>query len=431
VVTVPPFWRHLSDAGKRVGIVDVPLASLDGRINGLHVVEWGVHDALYGFRTTPTHLGAELLSRYGMHPVGSCCDGIRRSAQDYRDFGDRLISGIETKAKMARRLLAQGPWDFFMQVFSESHCVGHQCWHLNDAGHPAHDPAIFAEADDPVRRVYEALDRALGEIMADANAALVIVFSSHGMAHWYGAQFLLRDILFKLGAATPSPTPTVPVVAEIAGAAWRRLPDAVRQALIPLRNLARHDRPDRDSTPRLGVDTANSACLPLSNGLGTGGIRLNVAGREPTGILRPGPELESYVDSLGKDLLALVDAHTGLPLIRRVLRTAALYRGPHLASLPDLVVEWSDATARGSAAVGRGQGAEVVARSSRLGEVRGVNHYGRTGEHRPDGLFVAAGPTVRTGPLDAPISVLDLAPTFCDLVGVPASGFDGVPIRLY
>ena len=48
-----PFWSHLSRAGRRVAILDVPLTRIDPSINGLQVVEWGGHDSVYGFQTWP------------------------------------------------------------------------------------------------------------------------------------------------------------------------------------------------------------------------------------------------------------------------------------------------------------------------------------------------------------------------------------------
>jgi predicted AlkP superfamily phosphohydrolase/phosphomutase len=54
-----------------------------------------------------------------------------------------------------------------------------------------------------------------------------------------------------------------------------------------------------------------------------------------------------------------------------------------------------------------------------------VNRYGRTGEHRPGGFFVAAGPGLPAGRLTRVVSVLDFAPTLLALLGVPAPAGDG------
>jgi predicted AlkP superfamily phosphohydrolase/phosphomutase len=44
-----------------------------------------------------------------------------------------------------------------------------------------------------------------------------------------------------------------------------------------------------------------------------------------------------------------------------------------------------------------------------------------TGSHRPEGFFLAIGEGVGTGALETPVDLLDLAPTWLDILGVPKS----------
>ena len=418
-----PFWRTLSDAGRRVAIFDIPLSRLDGAVNGIHVVEWGGHDAVFGFGALPHAVEAEIRTRFGAHAAAGACDAGRRSPEEYAAFADTLVRGVRAKAELTLHYLRQGGWDLFAQVFTEAHCAGHQCWHLHDAGHPAYDATAAARAGHPLRRVYAAIDAAIGAIVAGAGDATVLVVVPHGMAHWYGAQFLLREILVRLGAAQPAAagrarSPT------FARRLWRAAPAGIRDRLRPVR-----DRIAVRSTasPTLGVDTARSLCFAVHNGLAVGGIRLNLAGREPTGTLRP-EDAAGFCDDLAAALLAIMDDRTGRPLVRRVLRTDRLYDGDRLHLLPDLLVEWSDDVATGSTTVGDGRGATVRAHSDRTGPIEGTNHYGRTGEHRPDGMFVAAGPGLRPGRLDRTVGVMDFAPTVTAMLGVTMPGTDGTVI---
>jgi hypothetical protein len=96
--------------------------------------------------------------------------------------------------------------------------------------------------------------------------------------------------------------------------------------------------------------------------------------------------------------------------------------------LPDLLVEWSDRTAMGSTALAGGAGARVIARSPRIGTIVGANEYGRSGEHRPGGWFVATGPGVLAGRVQREPSLLDLAPTFGAVLGVSLPNVEGMPI---
>ena len=175
-----PFWSALSAAGHRVAVLDAPLSPIDRALNGMQIVEWGGHDALYGFQAQPADLAATIQSRFGDHPVGSVCDRVRSSAEDYAQFVDALTQGVAAKSRMTRHFLRQGDWDLFMQVFSEAHCVGHQCWHLHDPSHPAHDAGVLDALGDPLRRVYQSIDIAIGEILDEAGDCTIFVFSSHG-----------------------------------------------------------------------------------------------------------------------------------------------------------------------------------------------------------------------------------------------------------
>jgi predicted AlkP superfamily phosphohydrolase/phosphomutase len=284
---------------------------------------------------------------------------------------------------------------------------------------------------DPLRRIYAAIDTAIGELLQVADDAIIVVMTAHGMSHWYGAQFLLPDLLFRLGVAQPPPASSGGrrMTAKPLAAArwtWKRLPTWLRTGLAPVRNWFRQEESHR--LPTIGVDPQTSRCFAHHNGLAVGGIRLNLAGREPNGILSPGPEADAFCDALITDLLDIVDERTDQPLIRRILKTSELYQGEHLDDLPDLLVEWSDEIATGSTALSGGAGAVVRARSPKIGVLEGSNQYGRTGEHRLEGLFVAAGPGIRPGTLKREISILDFAPTFTNLLGVDLPEYDGRPI---
>lgn len=423
-----PFWRALGRAGKRIALLDVPLAAPEPEgLPGVQVVEWGAHDPFFGFSTRPADVASWIEARWGRHPVGASCDADARSARDYRDFALALEAGVQRKTEWTVELLRRGGWDLVMQVFGESHCVGHQCWHLHDADHPAYDAAISAVAGDPIRSVYRAIDRAIGEIVAAAGDVPCVVFAAHGMSHRYGAHFVLRDLLVALGAAAlPAPT-TRDRARSLAAAMWHAMPAAARAPLTALRPQRRMPNSGARRTRGIGVAPERSLCFPVPNGLAVSGIRLNLAGREPRGILAPGDDATRFVERLESELLAIVDDATGAPLVSRVVRTRDLFQGAHIDALPDLLVEWSERAAAGSTALG-GAGARVVARSPRIGTIEAANDYGRSGEHRPGGWFVAAGPALPTGRLHREPSLLDLAPTFAALVGVALADATGAPI---
>jgi len=432
LVKAKPFWSHLSRAGRRVAVLDVPLSRLDPSLHGMQVVEWGGHDAVYGFQAWPPEAEAAIRSRFGRHPAGPSCDAAGRSPGDYLAFTDALVRGVRAKTDLTLHFLRQEPWDLFIQVFTEAHCAGHQCWHLHAPTHPGYDPAAVRVTGDPLRQVYAAIDAAIGEVLGQAGDALVVVIVPHGMSHWYGAQLLLPEILFRLGVARPPPPPPAESPARaglcVVAGVWRQLPDSIRRRLAPLRDRLLRGTEPAGRLPTLGADPGASSCFPVGNGLAVGGIRLNLRGREPRGLLESGTPADEFCEHLTAALLEIVDQRTGRPLVRRVLQTADFYAGEHLDDLPDLLVEWSDEVPTGSSLIAGGAGAVVRAHSLRIGNVEGVNHYGRTGEHRPEGMFIATGPGVPPGLLDRVVSILDFAPTFAGLFGVELPQRDGAPL---
>jgi len=429
-------------------VLDVPLSGLSKSINGIQSVEWGAHDAAYGFRAWPPAFEAEVRARFGTHPVAQSCNAYGRAPDELAAFRDLLVEGVRRKGALTRHYLEQGAsfaqrgederrplnWDFFAQVFTESHCVGHQFWHVHDPGHPGHDAAVAAAIGDPVRDVYAAIDAEIGEILARVgDDTTVIVLAGHGMLHKRGAQFLLPEVLARLGVSALAPAPAPSALERVdatLGGVWKRTPAPLQRLLSGARTRARawiDRRVDPPAAPPwlYRIDAARSRCFLMDNGFPISGLRLNQIGREPAGLIRPGEEADAFCGQLAEDLLAIEDADSGVRMVRRVLRTRDLCDGEFLDHLPDLIVEWNPEHRLGSATCGNPAGSRVRLRSPRIGVVEGVNDYVRTGDHRPDGLFVATGPGIRPGHVADVVSVMDFAPTFCALLGVSMHDVDG------
>lgn len=427
-----PFWNHLSRAGRRVAVLDVPLSGVSRGLNGIQMVEWGSHDANYGFRTWPRGLARDVAARFGAHPLTESCDVDHRSPEQFVELTRRLVEGVRRKAALTRHYLGQGEWDLFAQVFTEAHCAGHQCWHLHDPSAPGWDAATAAVTGDPIREVYAAIDAALADILADVDRqTLVVLLASHGMSHRVGAQFLLGDTLVRLSAAAPAPPPPVDSgggwLATALARGWAHAPEMARRPVRAARQRAHRWREARAWPRPLPPHVADGRCFVVDNGLVVGGIRLNRAGREPRGVLTPAA-VPAFCQQLTQDLLDIVDTESGRPIVARVLRTDDLYRGAYRQHLPDLLVEWAEDRALGSATVGTGRGAVVRLASDRIGVLEGTNRYCRSGDHRRQGLFVAVGPGLAPGRLTDVVSIMDFAPTVAGLLGVAWPAAAGRPI---
>jgi predicted AlkP superfamily phosphohydrolase/phosphomutase len=358
-----PWWLALDRAGREVAVVDLPRTIFRPDFGGLQVHDWGTHHALApGFRTSPPELAAELLERFGSDPVGTCSRLPLGEPHHYRELVARLRRRIAVKRDIARELLGRWSWDVFALGFGEAHCVGHQCWHVHDERHLQHDPALRAEIGDPLLDVYRALDAALGELLAVAGPeTLTLVLLSHGMGPRHDGDRLLDEALARIE---------------------RRLRHGRRLSLRE--RLARRVRrwPERAFRKSFRIPTDEAVA----------GIRINLLGREPRGRIRPGEEYDAYCDALARELMELRNPDTGGPAFERVERCDALYDGPRLDRLPDLLAEW-------------------------------------TRDHRPDGLFLAAGAGLTPSRVERAVSVMDFGPTIAARLGVELPEVDGRPIR--
>ncbi|MFE1745125.1 alkaline phosphatase family protein [Coleofasciculus sp. H7-2] len=418
------FWDVLSRAGRRVAILDVPRTPPSVDLNGIQIVDWGTHDpdlpdTLY---TWPRSLAGEVEARFGRDPIGYC-NRVTRTADGLKKFRDDLVTRTEKKAELSSYFLEQGGWDLFMTVFAESHCVGHQCWNLNDPTHPKHNPAIVNAIGNPIKDVYIAIDAAIGRLLNQVDPeTTVFVLASHGMGPHYDGTFMLDEILCRLEKVKP---PTMRrQVAKVLNSSWEQTP--VLQGFLkplrkyvwqPLRNrFWKIDKPVREALQE--PDAAGRKCFTLPNNDVYGGIRVNLVGREPNGKIRPGAEYEAFCQELTQDLMALVNVDTGKPLVQKVLRTAECYQGEYLDHLPDLMVEWNREAPISSVY------------SPKTGKIEKEFQGVRTGDHKAEGIMFAIGPSIQPGKIEQPISVMDFAPTIASLLEVPLPEVDGKAIAL-
>ena len=421
----PAIWDHLSHAGRRVAILDVPLSGPGRAVNGIQTIEYGGHDAHLGFQTTPASLAEELVSKFGPptnHPVSGNCTAERTIA-GMRIFSDKLVESAQRKADLTLDIMNREPWDLLLQVFTESHCAGHLGWHLHDSAHPAYDPEVAASVGDPIRAVYRAIDGAIGRIRKTVGEdTTLIVFSSHGMGPCHLPYGLMSSLLITMGYALPTRLHSHHggryFHDRVVRAAMRRAsastPGTVRNLLRPVA------RPIRKAIGSVAYpsreDYRRSRCFAMHDTPSHSGIRINLAGREPGGLVQPGSEADHLCDELTSALMSLRNLDTDETLISRIIPADTACSGPYLDHLPDLFIEWNQANP------------VSMIGSPLMGDMACELKHPRTGHHRAGGFFLASGPGIEPGVLEETYSVMDYAPTLAELLDAPADNLDGVAV---
>jgi predicted AlkP superfamily phosphohydrolase/phosphomutase len=378
----------------------------------VQVVDWHTHEpdtetpASY-----PSALAGELVARFGGRSPDHC-DEVERTPAGYRTFLNLLKERIRGELDVSLHYLRQERWDLLATVFSEAHCVGHQCWYLHDPTNPQHDPLLEAEVGDPIKETYQALDGALARLLEAAGAETkTIILASHGMGPLYGESVLLDEILRRLeGRSSVSPRSAFRSLKH----SWYALPPALRD-FPPLRAVKAKLRPSLHRS-MLVPERKTRRFFAIPNNPHTGAIRINVVGRESQGLVQPGEEYREVCERLRSELVTLVNAETGLPVVDGVFQAGDLFAGPYVDELPDLLVEWS-----------RKEPVKAI-RSPRIGTLKIPEMRGRTGDHREQGMFFARWTGLENARLERLVSVMDFAPTLGMLLGVPLEELDGSPI---
>jgi len=209
----------------------------------------------------------------------------------------------------------------------------------------------------------------------------------------------------------------------LAQRAWQALPGGVRTVVAPpLAHAGRWLSRRRAGAPP-GLASALRAPEPgrlpyfaVPNNDCHGAIRLNLAGREPAGAVRPGAERARTVEALRAALATFVNEETGRPVVAAVHRIEDLYPGEPVGDLPDLIVDWDR-----SAPIRR-------VRSPRYGRLARVSPSPRSGDHRPEGLLIARGPRVAAGRAGPAVPSVALAATVSRLLGVARPDLDAAPL---
>jgi predicted AlkP superfamily phosphohydrolase/phosphomutase len=408
----PTVWRQLSEAGRACAVLDAPYTHPEPGFGGAQVIDWGAWAQYLKSQSVPAELLGELRRAVGDYPLGLEAHDIGLAAQDPADMEARILRALPAKATAAAWLMQRRPWDLFFVVFGETHAAAHYCWAPGDP------------AQSRLMRIYEVLDRALGEVIDAAGSdCTVMVVSGDAVGPNHAGWHLLPEALARLGylasaefrpagdqpPASPKGFDPVKMVRDL-------LPKDFRKQLARMLPTGMRDQlAKRVDTASIDWGRTRAFCLPTDlEGL----IRVNLEGREPAGIVEPGAAYEQLLDELTASLTSLTDPSTGRPVVSDVLRSDVRFPGVRRQHLPDLVVLW-DRSAPIAALSGPG-----------MGSVTGASPDGRPGTHKGPGFLVASGPGIAAGgDLDG-AGILDIAPTLLARFGVaPPAHMTGRPLH--
>ena len=332
-------WELLSMEGYRSVVLNVPVTSPPREFDGVLI---------------PGYTGPE---NPDCHPP-DVWDELERELGEYRLYNESLGNGASEQERKRgyeqltrmrgaafRYLVDEYDPDFGFVQFQQCDTVYHE----------------FPGEEETIRRVYSAVDTEVGKIIDTCNPDVTLLISDHGIGPMKGREFrvnsYLRDESFLTTTAGEGGMPSwksisrnrlrhgevsdsverAPVERALALAA--RVGITSQRMGTVLQRLGLDDHV-REIVPmdivRAGseqVDFASSTAYMRSRT--EMGVRLNVEGREPEGII-PDSEYEQIREDVIESLKR-VTTPSGDPVFERVRPCEAVFDGPYLEDAPDIV----------------------------------------------------------------------------------------------
>lgn len=343
-----PFWAELQQRGLNVGVLDVPFAPTIGLTKGFEISEWGAHDVLEGRTVAQPSTISGIMKETGLHPFSSGHPDAAgpEDEQALAKLSAACLAGVKMRGELAARLMSETHTRLSIIVFTELHTASHYLWHTIAPEHPFYNGngrrkagAVAPAMLDILREI----DRQVARLVETAGAdATVLIFSLHGMRPTRGIPAILDPLLDEWGFARRSDwsAQSWPDRARsMFAAAKRRTPGPLKKLYYgAMSQTVTRRLAQTTMLPAYDWSRTRAFSLPTDQ---HGWIRLNVAGREGEGIVRP----EQYDETCGhlSDLLRALTTSDGRPIVRHIIQPSREAGGAPPRQLPDLVVHWHDA----------------------------------------------------------------------------------------
>lgn len=405
---VPALWNRVSDAGGRVCVVNIPMTFPAEQVNGVMV----------------SGMDAPRLEERAVHPsdllprakagryriISAAGEEARKGEWDAAER--ELVGTLEARASFVRELVGRDAFDLVMVNLEATDGAHHYFWQHNDPSHPRHDEALAERFGDAIGRVYEASDRELDRLIDAYRPDTVFVVSDHGGGPSSDWVLFINDWLIEQGfmAVTAGGGGASSFSRRLYGQVRERVPESVRRGLRPLLGKA----VDRAKGSALYGDVDWSRTRAY--GQLESAVRLNLAGREPEGIVGEG-EREQALRELS-ERAAEATLPDGTPLFSDVLRPEDVYRGDAEGGW-DLILE-------------RAPGLHVRSRNTtgRPGSIHRLSDlpvYLPSGLHTRVGLVFAAGEAIERRGRVGEADIHQVAPSVLAVLEVSAPQLDAEP----
>ncbi|MEJ1960427.1 MAG: alkaline phosphatase family protein [Gammaproteobacteria bacterium] len=408
----PTIWQVLGEHGLSSAILNLPFTYPPPKLDGFMIAGEdapGVHPSI----ATPPGLLREVTARFGRYRLKDTFPGGRQKS----DYLTLIETDVRAQTDVFAHLLATRSWDFGLVFFSHTAMCQHYFWQDMESNDPANPFRGVVES------AYRALDTAVGRLIdAAGKDTNVMVVSDSGAGPLYSGvnlNTLLQNEGFLQYRAQPEgqKKQEVAFTEKLRRSALARLRKSslyftVNHYFKPLKAWM---QTQRDGS---GIDWSRTRAYSRGQ---WGHIYINLKGRDPNGIVEPA-DYDKVCAEIADKLTATVNPQRGETAIQKVWRRDELYHGPAVEYAPDLIVDWREGAYMPNDR-DRGEAAVFAPR------FRQYMSWPTSGSHRLDGVLIAAGPDIEPGTRVHGARLIDIMPTWLQLLGQPLpKDLEGKPI---
>jgi predicted AlkP superfamily phosphohydrolase/phosphomutase len=398
-------WQILSDAGRTVGVINVPITYPPPPVNGFIIS--GMPTPPSALFTYPADLLAPYSERLKPYRLGP---SVQYKHGNETDFSEDLLDVIERRIEYALRLIADHPCEFLMVHFQATDIMQHALWKYVDAAHPLYEPEAARRFGPALAKAYELIDGFIGQALERLPQDTdVLVMSDHGFGSLHyvvnlNIYFLERGLLrLKPGAWTRLKAGLFRV-GVTPSSVWHLIERAGLQNYVWQVSKSTRNRVVGKFLSFADVDWARTRAYAIGH---VGQIYINLRGRQPAGSVEPGAEYDAACQAVAAALAELPHPNGSGPLVDRLIWRDEVIEGPYAARSPDCYVVLD--------------GYHSIAFPLFATDSRVITEQirGDSGCHQPCGILIGRGPHVRPRAVLEGAHITDLAPTILHTMGLP------------
>jgi predicted AlkP superfamily phosphohydrolase/phosphomutase len=376
------FLADLTAAGKQQLLLDVPLTFPPPDISG-NLIAGGV---LPKGRSVsyPANLQETLLKAGLEWPINGMSWTTYRNRPDA--YLDEALSVTGRRIKASEWLMDNTEWDLFATVWVSVDRTQHALSNYVAPDHPDYAANSATKVGARARDVNKQLDDAIGSFLSRSKPDDLILFiSDHGFQSCTRAVHMDR-LLKQFGYLEFSAANAI-----FGPMQWGPARNAARKVydLLGLHGKV--------SLPQ-SIDWSKSQAYTSIRTTGEG-VSINLAGREPDGIVDPA-DFDKVRATIMDRLASFVDPKTGVKPVKKIYKREDVFKGKHADSAPDILMK----------------PAEFYSLTHAKSAIEDTDWV--SGDHRMDGVIVAAGPRVQ--PFTSTPMLIDMAPTILAALDAPA-----------